>query len=81
MHQTELFISTVPCLTWERRALVLPGEARVADALDLVDQGQSVHHVAAGEPPQRLEVHVAVPCMPAPAVLATVHGETDRPCG
>jgi hypothetical protein len=59
---------------------VLPSKACVAAALDFIEQGQPVHHITIGKATKRIEVHVSIPCVPAPRILATVHRETHWPC-
>jgi hypothetical protein len=80
VYEPQLLIRSIVGLTWEQGSLVLPSEACVAAALDFIEQGQPVHHITTGEVTKSVEVHVSIPCVPTPRILATMHRETHWPC-
>jgi len=79
VHQLELFLRAVLGFGREWQAPLLPGQAPIADLVDVVDQGQPAHHAAEDELLERAEVEVSKPRVPAPGRVISLCREADWP--
>jgi hypothetical protein len=69
MDQFQVFFGLVDGLLRERRPLLLPNQARVAELVDMIDRRKTVNHGLSREAAKCLEVDVPVAHMLEPARL------------
>jgi hypothetical protein len=65
-------------LSWERPPLELGGDTPGAELVNMLDTGESIHHLVLPQLPQRLEVQVAIALMPEPRPIVTPCRQTER---
>lgn len=80
MHQPKSLSCAIPSLLRERCPFLLPHETSIAQSLRFLNQWETVNQIVPRQAPERLEVHVPVAGMPAPAILAPMHGKAHRTC-
>jgi hypothetical protein len=65
-------------LSWERPPLELGGDAPGAELVNMLDTGESIHHLVLPQLLQRLEVQVAIALMPEPRPVVTPCHQIER---
>ena len=75
MDKFELLHSSVLRGLRERRAFLLRQYTIFTDLIDMIDHRQSTHELIVPQLPQRLEIEVAIPLMPAPSNVAASSSE------
>ena len=80
MEQLQDLGGTPLRLERERRTPVLASETGVTHLFDLGQEREATHQPLASHLPQRREVGVAEPAVPAPGILLGTRSQADRTC-